>query len=155
MHPAARKLLAAAAQHAPAQFTWSQLATLAGLTPSGGHFNAGRKDLRAFGYIAEDNGLVTPTPEGIKLAGDVPPAPTTPAERLALWCGRLPSPAPEMLRTLAAQGERYIDANQLAQTIGKKPTGGHWNSGIAMLRNNGLIETDGRRRYRCIALFRE
>ena len=46
-----------------------------------------------------------------------------------------------MLRTLAAQGERYIDANQLAQTIGKKPTGGHWNSGIAMLRNNGLIET--------------
>ena len=60
-----------------------------------------------------------------------------------------------MLRTLAAQGERYIDANQLAQTIGKKPTGGHWNSGIAMLRNNGLIETDGRRRYRCIALFRE
>ena len=155
LHPAARKLLAAAAQHAPAQFTWSQLATLAGLTPSGGHFNAGRKDLRAFGYIAEDNGLVTPTPEGIKLAGDVPPAPTTPAERLALWCGRLPSPAPEMLRTLAAQGERYIDANQLAQTIGKKPTGGHWNSGIAMLRNNGLIETDGRRRYRCIALFRE
>ena len=38
--------------------------------------------------------------------------------------------------------------------IGKKPTGGHWNSGIAVLRNNGLIEADGRR-YRVTTLFRE
>jgi hypothetical protein len=28
-------------------------------------------------------------------------------------------------------------------------------SGIAVLRNNGLIETDGGRRYRTAALFRE
>jgi len=25
---------------------------------------------------------------------------------------------------------------------GKKPSGGHWNSGIAVLRNNGLIEIE-------------
>jgi len=61
-----------------------------------------------------------------------------------LWCGRLPSPALEMLRTLAAQGEHFMDADELAAALGKKPTGGHWNSGIAVLRNNGLIETDGR-----------
>ena len=59
-----------------------------------------------------------------------------------------------MLRTLAAQGERYIDADELAAILGKKPSGGHWNSGIAVLRNNGLIETDGRR-YRVAGLFRE
>jgi len=29
-----------------------------------------------------------------------------------------------------------------AAVLGKKPTGGHWNSGIAVLRNNGLIETE-------------
>jgi Helicase HerA, central domain len=46
IHPAARKLLIALAQHAPARFTWGQAATLAGLKPSGGHFNSGRKDLR-------------------------------------------------------------------------------------------------------------
>jgi hypothetical protein len=46
IHPAARKLLTALAQHAPARFTWGQAATLAGLKPSGGHFNSGRKDLR-------------------------------------------------------------------------------------------------------------
>ena len=51
-----------------------------------------------------------------------------------------------MLRTLAAQGERYMTAEELAAAIGKKPTGGHWNSGIAVLRNNGLIETELPRR---------
>jgi hypothetical protein len=84
----------------------------------------------------------------------VPPAASTPAERLAMWCDRLPSPVPEMLRTLAARGEHYVDADELAAVLGKKPTGGHWNSGIAVLRNNGLIETDGRR-DRTAALFRE
>ena len=49
-----------------------------------------------------------------------------------------------MLRTLAAQGEHFMDADDLAAALGKKPTGGHWNSGIAVLRNDGLIETDGR-----------
>jgi hypothetical protein len=154
LHPAARKLLIALAQHAPARFTWGQAATLAGLKPSGGHFNAGRKSLRESGYIEEANDLLSATSGGLKAAGEVPPAPSTPAERLALWCDRLPSPAPEMLRTLAAQGERYMDATELAAVLGKKPSGGHWNSGVAVLRNNGLIETDGRR-YRSAALFRK
>jgi hypothetical protein len=154
IHPAARKLLTALAQHAPARFTWGQAATLAGLKPTGGHFNSGRKDLRGGGYIVETNGLVTLTPDGLNAAGEELPAPSTPAARLALWCGRLPAPAPEMLRTLAAQGERYMGADELGAMLGKKPSGGHWNSGIAVLRNNGLIEADGRR-YRAADLFRE
>ena len=161
IHPAAHKLLMAAVRHAPGRFTWGQLATLAGLKPSGGHFNAGRKSLRASGYIAEANELVTATEQGQKAAGEVPPAPSTAAERLTLWCGRLPSPAPEILRALAAQGERYVAADALAAMLGKKPTGGHWNSGIAVLRNNGLIEAEpapaaaGGKCYRIAALFRE
>ncbi len=59
---------------------------------------------------------------------------------------RLPAPAPEMLRALAAQGGRFMDAAALAAALGKKPSGGHWNSGIVVLRNNGLIETGGGRR---------
>jgi hypothetical protein len=46
----------------------------------------------------------------------------------------LPSPALEMLRTLAAQGEHFMDA-ELAAPLGKEPTGSHWNSGITVLRN--------------------
>jgi hypothetical protein len=155
---AARKLLIAAAQHAPSRFTWGQLATLAGLKPRGGHFNIGRKQLRQSGYVDEINQLVGVTKAGLKAAGTVPPAPSTPAERLALWCERLPAPAPQILRTLAAQGNRSVSADELASALGKKPSGGHWNSGIAVLRNNGLIEADpvagAVRRYRLTPLLR-
>jgi hypothetical protein len=150
----AMKLTASQDGDAIGGWIWGQLATLAGVKPSGRHFNAGRKSLRDAAYVAEVNDLVTASPAGLKVAGEVPPAPSTPAERLALWCDRLPSPVPEMLRTLAAEGERYMDVDELATALGKKPNGGHWNSGIAVLRNNGLIETDGRR-YRAAALLRE
>jgi hypothetical protein len=155
---AGRKLLIAAAQHAPARFTWGQLATLAGLKPSGGHFNAGRKQLRQRGYVDENNNLVGVTEAGLKAAGTVPASPSTPAERLALWCKRLPAPAPEILRTLAAQSDRSLSADEIAAGLGKKPSGGHWNSGIAILRNNGLIEADpvagAGRRYHLTSLLR-
>jgi hypothetical protein len=105
---------------------------LPALKPSGGDFNAGRESLRESGYIEEANDLLSATPKGLKAVGAVSPAPSTPAERLAMWCDRLPSPAPEMLRTLAAQGERYMEAEELAAALGKKPSGGHWNSGIAL-----------------------
>ena len=153
LHPAARKLLAALARHAPGSFTWGQAATLAGLKPTGGHYNAGRKKLRDRGLVDEVAGLVAATPAGMATAGEVPPAPSTPEERLALWTARLPSPAPEMLRALAAAGEQYTDTAELAAALAKKPTGGHWNSGIATLRNNGLIEVSGKR-LRAGELFR-
>lgn len=103
--------------------------------------------------------LVGAPPAGLAAAGTVPAVPSTPAERLALWCARLP--APEMLRTLAARGGQVMEVAALAAALGKKPSGGHWNSGIAVLRNNGLIETEpaagtpGSKRYRVAALFRE
>jgi hypothetical protein len=153
LHPAARKLLSALAQHAPARFTWGQAATLAGLKPSGGHFNAGRKELRDRAFVEEGDDCVAISDLGLGEAGEQAPAPSSPAERLDLWCARLPSPAPQMLRYLAAQGPRFVAADELAQALAKKPTGGHWNSGIAILRNNGLIEADGRR-YRAAELLR-
>lgn len=145
LHPAARKLLVALAQHSPGRFTWGQTATLAGLKPSGGHFNAGRKHLRDAGLIDETSeGLIAASALGMAEAGEVPAAPSTPAERLSLWCARLPSPAPEMLRTLAGRGEAFTSTDDLAAVLGKKPTGGHWNSGVATLRNNGLVDMDGK-----------
>ncbi len=153
LHPAARKLLAALAQHAPARFTWGQVATLAGLKPSGGHFNAGRKELRDRGLVEEGDGCAAITKLGLAETGERVPAPSSPAERLDVWCARLPSPAPQMLRYLATQGLRFVAADELANALAKKPTGGHWNSGIAILRNNGLIEADGRC-YRAAELLR-
>jgi uncharacterized protein len=66
-----------------------------GLKPSGGHYNAGRKQLRDMGLVEEATDLVTVSPAGMEVAGEVPPAPSSAEERLALWCSRLPSLAPE------------------------------------------------------------
>ena len=74
MHPAARKLLAALAQHAPARFTWGQAATLAGLKAAGGHCNAGRKQLRDLGLIEEAADLVASSRAGLDAAGEAPDA---------------------------------------------------------------------------------
>lgn len=154
LNSAARKLLTALAQHAPARFTWGQTATLAGLKPSGGHFNAGRKQLIDRALIDEADGLVSASSAGMTEAGEVPAAPSSAAERLAMWCGRLPSPAPDMLRYIAARGSRHVSIDELAEGIGKKATGGHWNSGIAVLRNNGLIEVGANKTMRASELLR-
>lgn len=145
LHPAARKLLAVLAQNAPVRFTWGQAATLAGLKPSGGHFNSGRKELRDQSLVDEAADLVGASAAGMAVAGEVPAAPANAAERLALWSSRLPSPAPDMLRILAAAGDHYTDVAALATALGRKPMGGHWNTGIALLRNNGLVEISGKR----------
>jgi hypothetical protein len=134
---AAPRLLAVLAARAPARFTWSQAATFAGLKARGGHFEAGRKALRDQGLVTELDGTVVASPDGLARAGAVEPLPTTPDEILAMWCARLPSPAPDMLRALAANGPRTRE--DLAQRLGKKPRGGHWESGLHVLRTNNLI----------------
>lgn len=58
-----------------------------------------------------------------------------------------------MLRSLASFDERFVHPVDLAEVLGKQPTGGHWNGGVAVLCNNGLIETDGKR-LRAAALLR-
>ncbi len=50
-----------------------------------------------------------------------------------------------MLRRLASHGGRYTKPADLAAALGKKPTGGRWNSKLALLRNNGLVEVSGKR----------
>jgi energy-coupling factor transporter ATP-binding protein EcfA2 len=144
LHPAGRKLLEALAQHAPARWTWSQLGILAGLKASGGHFNSGRKSLWDAGYIIEQDGLIGITDSGLVASEVVPDKkPRTPSELLDMWCAKLPSPAPDILQALPTNGH-LISIEKLAANIGKKPTGGHWNSGMAILRNNRLIEISGR-----------
>ena len=51
--------------------------TLAGLKPSGGHHNEGRKQLRNLCLIEEARDLVAATGFGLAAAGKVPAAPST------------------------------------------------------------------------------
>lgn len=75
-----------------------------------------------------DGELVTPvippaTPQGV-----------IPADLLEQ---NLPQPAAKMFSAIRA--EPGITVIGLASVLGMQPRGGHWNSGMATLRRNGLI----------------
>ncbi|MPY74299.1 MAG: hypothetical protein GEU87_08560 [Alphaproteobacteria bacterium] len=82
------------------------------------------------------------------LTGDFFEVPQTAAEIHAMWRSKLPSPAPEMIEYLSEQAD-FVPKVAMAEAIGKQPRGGHWNGGIAVLRNNGLIELQGERLRLC------
>src|SRR4051812_42510864 len=96
----------------------------------------------------------SPTAAGVVIPFGYAISPATASRQL----DGAPAPAPDILRTLAAQDGRSMSADELAAALGKKPSGGHWNSGIAILRNNGLIEADpvsgAGRQYRLASLLR-
>lgn len=99
LHAAAARMLAVLVRHHPAALTWHQVATLAGLKARGGHFNAGRADLRRRDLVGEnDAGEVMASPDAKAADTGTWPPPETAAERLEMWCAKLPAPAPEMLR---------------------------------------------------------
>lgn len=116
----------------PAKLSWSQLASCCGRKARGGHFNATRKRLIDTGVVREEGGLVvlTDPPD----AGDA-----VPAEQLE---ANLPQPAQKMFRAIRA---RPMSIEQLGAELGMQTRGGHWNHGMAVLRQNDLVIADGSR----------
>jgi uncharacterized protein len=138
---AARRLLKVLVERAPARLTWGQVATLAGLKARGGYFNSGVRALRGTGLVTGTGAHVWASELAIAEAGIVRERRQTPAEVLAMWAEKLPAPAPAMLRRLALNGETTLA--ELAELLELQPRGGFWNKGIAMLRNNNLVEIRG------------
>ena len=135
----AMQLLATAVTHWPVRFTWGQLATLNKRKARGGHFNTSKKFLAAHGLVAERDGKVEPTDAAFQKIGA--PRKETPATRdamLAMWVAALPSPAKDILQTVASH-RGPIAINDLAARLSLAPRGGHWNTGVSMLRSNDLI----------------
>jgi len=145
LYSATAKLLGPLARVAPARLTWTQAATLAGMKARGGHFNAGRKELRDLGLVEEHgDGLISIAASGLALAGfEAPDPPRTAAERVAMWKAALPALSGDILDLLLADYPGWVPKRAIAERLGKADRGGHWNDGMAKLRNNGLIETHG------------
>jgi hypothetical protein len=137
----AMQLLATAVTHWPVRFTWGQLATLNGRKARGGHFNTSKKFLATHGLVVERDGKVEPTDAAFEKIGI--PRKETPATRdsmLDMWVAALPSPAKDILQVVAShRGPIAID--DLAARLSLAPRGGHWNTGVSMLRSNDLIGT--------------
>ena len=58
---------------------------------------------------------------------------------LDMWVAALPSPAKDILQVASHRGPIAID--DLAARLDLAPRGGHWNTGVSMLRSNDLIGT--------------
>lgn len=143
MTSAASRMLSILVQHHPARFTWGQIATLAGLKARGGHFNHSRKALRDHGFIDENGSLVWVSEKGIAETGEVPAPPRTVDEKIAVWRDVLPTLSGQILDILVGRYPSWIFKSAVAAELSKQPRGGHWNNGISILRNNGLIEESG------------
>lgn len=141
----ARRMLQNLAQRHPLKLTRAQLGTLSGFTPSGGTFGNYFGTLKKSGLITEaSNGDVEITSNGLDYLGaDVPAAPTTTAEMIAMWKERLPTGAVKMLDLLVGVYPQGMDRNELGERSGFTASGGTFGNYLGSLRRNGLVESSG------------
>jgi hypothetical protein len=125
-------LYAVAMQVWPAKLSWGALAAACGRKARGGHFNTARKRLIEGGLVREEDNLVVPT---------VPPAVPDGVSPADLLEQHLPQPAAKMFA--AIRGKPGITIIGLASVLQMQPRGGHWNTGMSILRSNGLVEDRG------------
>ncbi len=142
----AQAMLRRAAEAHPMRLTWTQLATLAGLSSTSGTFNSYRSNLRAAGYLidGDDGGdTVAISPAGIAVSGHTPAAaPVTAPEIRAMWRSRLPSGAQRMFDALVAAYPHPLTRQELGDAARITPTSGTFGSYVGTLRRNGLAVTD-------------
>ena len=134
----AQRVLAVLTRRAPLRLSWPELTRLAGLLRTGRYLARAVRELRGAGLIEELRGRVWASETAIAEAGRVDASARSRADIVAEWCGRLPTPAPAILRRVASH--RPATAKEVAASIGLKPSGQGWVLGLATLRVNGLIE---------------
>lgn len=133
-----RKILAVLDTNPPVRRTWVQVATLAGLKARGGHFNAGRKALLDTGAVAEIGGLI----QIASPSGEARPPVSDPHALVEMWEGVIGGAGAKIVRKLFEIGGRSTKAD-IADRLGMKLHGGHWNSGVKALRDNDIVVQDG------------
>lgn len=127
---------AAASVH-PVRMSWAQLGVVGGRKATGGSFNTAKKYAIEQGWLIEAGGLVTATAEGMDAAG-VKPERGDPAD---IFQRALPEPAKRMFKGI--RENPGITAVGLAALLQVQPRGGSWNTGMSMLKKNGLITMNG------------
>lgn len=134
------RILQELAARAPAGYSRAQVGALTKFSPKGGTFNTYLGDLRRAGYIEERDKLVYATEAGIlHLGADVPSAPTSHEEAMALWREALRAGAFRMLEAIVSAGKDGMDRGSLAAVVGMERSGGTFNTYLGDLRRNGLI----------------
>ena len=146
-----RKMLQTLAQRYPTKLTRAQLGTLSGFTPSGGTYSAYFSTLKRAGLIVEagvgshsNNKDVEITSAGLDYLGaDIPPAPQSTDELLAMWRQALRAGEWKMLETLVNAYPGGLTRVDLGEATGFTSSGGTFGAYLSTLRRNGLAVVEG------------
>jgi hypothetical protein len=136
-------MLRVLAQRAPARYTKAQWGTLAGLAHTGGTFSTYLSRLRTAGHLAEEGGYFSVSDGGMAAAGELPPAPQTTEELVAMWQRAVGGGAARMLDVLVAAYPDWLTREQLAEALDMAASGGTFSTYLSRLRSNGLAEVQG------------
>ncbi len=138
------KILRELAARHPAGYSRSQVGALTGYTPSGGTFGNYFSNLKRLGFIEERGGLVYATQYGIRHLGtDIPPAPASHEEVMAMWQRALVSGAYRMLDVIVSTGIHGVSREALASSVDMTASGGTFGNYLSTLRRNGLVTEQG------------
>lgn len=139
------RILKELASRSPAGYTRAQVGGLTGFSHRGGTFKTYLSDLKRAGYLEERDDQVFATVEGItSLGADVPTAPTSHEDAMAMWSKALRAGAYRMLEEVVRAGHRGITREALSAAVGMEAAGGTFKTYISDMRRNGLVtERDG------------
>ena len=138
----AERMLAALVQWHPSGMSEGQMRSHAGLRKSG-TFSTYLSDLRSNGYIEQRDGELYATGAGMDYFGNnLPPAPTTTEEVLAIWEPKLRDGARRILRVLVGKQGRDMALDELAEASGLTKSG-TFSTYLSDLRTARLIVTGG------------
>lgn len=139
----ARRILEVLARHHPLRLTKAQIGTLAKLKITGGTFQTYWGVLRRHELIDEGPEDVGITDDGLAVIGDVPAAPQTTDEIVAMWRSTLKAGARRMLDELVGAYPKGLSREELGARVDIEPSGGTFSTYLGTLRRNGLAEVDG------------
>jgi hypothetical protein len=137
----AERMLAALVQWSPEGMHQSQMRSHAGMKKSG-TFTTYMSDLRVGGYIEERNGMLYATESGIQyFGGNIPSAPQSTEDMLAVWSPKLREGARRMLNALVEAGGNPMTLDELATQVNMARSG-TFTTYLSDLRTARLIVTD-------------
>lgn len=138
------EMLRVCARMYPKGLTEAQVASQVGMKRSGGTWGDYKSLLKTSGSLRIEGGLWYATAEGMRRAGqDIPAAPSTTAEVLAMWLPKMRGKAKDMLRLLVESGGEPMSREELGQAVGVSTSGGTFGDYLSLLRTADLIITDG------------
>lgn len=122
----------------PEGYSDVQLASVTGFGVKGSTYRAYRGDLVRAGYVKREGVINHITPQGVEfLGGDIPQAPRTLEEVLALWRPQLRKGAFEMLRAVVDHGP--LTPERLAEVVATDRTGSTFRAYLGDIVRPGLV----------------